>query len=370
MRHHLHSHPELSGNEYKTAQWVQEMLLECKPTELKTGIGGAGLYALWDSGKPGLHGAFRAELDALPIDEVADWDYASQTPGVSHKCGHDGHATLLLGLARYIAANMPQSGKVSLLFQPAEETGTGAQAMLKDPQMQDYKPDYIFALHNVPGYPLHQIVLKPGAFTASVNSLILHCNGKTAHAAEPEKGVSPAGALAALIPWLQALHHEYRKKDPLSTLALVHIIMGEKTYGTSAGKASVHLTLRCTSNALREQMEQEVIDKAKQLCQEHKLDFNFEQTESFAATQNHSEAAQRVAKAAQALELDLLEKEQPFRWGEDFGLFTDAYKGCMLGLGAGANHAPLHHPDYDFPDSLLPTGVSLFATLYRDLCLT
>lgn len=182
LRHEFHSQPELSNHEQLTALKVITQLKQLHPTKLISGIGGYGILAIFDSGSEGPKVLFRAELDALPIQETNTFNYTSCTPGCSHKCGHDGHLTTVLGVARLIAKNKPKRGMVMVLFQPAEETGSGAQAVIDDPAFQEINPDYVFAYHNVPGYPLGQIVLRHGSITASVRSIIIKLYGHTSHA--------------------------------------------------------------------------------------------------------------------------------------------------------------------------------------------
>jgi amidohydrolase len=162
LRHELHRHPEVSGQEQQTAERIKNYLLLLQPDELLTEVGGHGIVATFDSGQPGSALLFRAELDALPIQEINTFAHRSGVEGVSHKCGHDGHATILCGLAESLAKNKPRRGKVHLLFQPAEETGTGAAAILADPKFTTVKPDMGIALHNFPHHKLGSLMVKDG----------------------------------------------------------------------------------------------------------------------------------------------------------------------------------------------------------------
>ncbi|MBK7291613.1 MAG: M20/M25/M40 family metallo-hydrolase [Chitinophagaceae bacterium] len=170
LRHWLHAYPELSGVETKTAEHVAAFIGKLHPDKIVTNIGGNGVLVLFDSNKPGKTILFRSELDALPIQEINKFAYRSVTDGISHKCGHDGHTTILCGLAEKLSAEKPLTGKVYLLFQPAEETGEGAKLVVEDSQF-DIKPDYIFAFHNLPGYTKGTICCKEDLFSASVNSI-------------------------------------------------------------------------------------------------------------------------------------------------------------------------------------------------------
>ncbi|MFZ1333524.1 MAG: M20/M25/M40 family metallo-hydrolase, partial [Flavobacteriales bacterium] len=177
FRRELHAHPEVSLNEVGTAKRVTKFLQDLKPEELLTGVGVNGIMALFDSGKPGPTRLFRCELDALPITEVNTFAYKSTVDGVSHKCGHDGHMTIICGLAEQLANKRPETGKAWLLFQPAEENGEGAKAMLADPRMRATNPERAYALHNLPGVEAGVVLLREGSFNASVNSIIINFTG-------------------------------------------------------------------------------------------------------------------------------------------------------------------------------------------------
>ncbi|MBK8557458.1 MAG: amidohydrolase [Lewinellaceae bacterium] len=360
FRRRLHEYPEVSGDEKATAEKVLAFLLPYAPDEILTAVGGHGIIATWDSGKPGPDILFRAELDALPIQEINGFAYASSRPGVSHKCGHDGHTTILCGLAQHLFAQKPASGRVRLLFQPAEENGEGAKAMLADVRFSPIKPDYVFALHNLPGYPLGQIVARNNTFTAAVNSIIIHLNGKTSHAAEPEHGINPALAVAEILQESLAQADNHPEKAGMRVVTPVCVELGEKAYGISAGAAAVHLTIRCWDDDNLKQLETDIVSLSRKIAEKHQLDIRFEYTQTFHANMNDTTAANMVRAGAKAKGLPLIERPYPFKWGEDFGLFTAHFRGCMFGIGAGEACPALHNPDYDFPDALIETGVTIY----------
>ena len=199
FRHELHAYPELSGHEEQTARRVIAYLQALKPDELLTNLGGHGIVATFDSGQAGPVLLLRSELDALPIGEINTFAHHSSNQGVSHKCGHDGHATILCGVAELLSRQRPTKGKVHLLFQPAEETGEGAAAVLADPKFAAIKPDMGVSLHNFPGFKKNSIILKEGIFTIAVSSHIFRFSGYTSHASEPENGRNPSLAIADLL---------------------------------------------------------------------------------------------------------------------------------------------------------------------------
>jgi len=367
LRQLIHTYPEVSGTEENTARIIHEFLLSCSPTDIITHVGGYGILATWDTGKSGKTILFRAELDALPIEEFNKFAHASSNKGFSHSCGHDGHAAILCGLAQALSHKKMYSGKVILLFQPAEENGDGAKAMLADANMTTIQPDFVFALHNLPGYPMHAILIKNGSFTAAVNSIIIHLNGKTSHAAEPEHGINPAIPVAEILQESLKLDKNNIEDPNFCVITPVCVELGEKSYGISAGKASVHLTLRTWNNPDLRKLEKKIESVAKRIAKKHSIKVDFEYTQSFFANENDSDAIQIVQKSAADYGLTVNSREYPFKWGEDFGLFTTKFKGCMFGLGSGENTPALHNPDYDFPDELIVTGVKTFYGIINQL---
>ena len=367
LRKYLHQNPELSEHEKETAKTLIKQLESTNPTQLIAQLGGHGIATVFDSGQVGPTVVLRADMDALPIQETNDFDYQSKVQGVSHKCGHDGHSTMLVGVAQVLAQHPPMKGKAVLLFQPAEENGVGAAAILADDKWQQFEPDWIFGLHNLPGFQAGQIVVRENTFTAAVNSIIIHLKGKTSHAAEPEHGLNPAFALSKIIAGSLDLALNDAENEDMRVVTIVCAELGELAYGISAGDAKLHLTVRCWNDTNLRQLEADIQVLAKNIAHEEQLQVDFEFTQSFHANQNNSEAVQVVKNAAQKRGLPLLEKRSPFKWGEDFGLFTAKYKGCMFGLGAGESLPALHNPDYDFPDTITEAGIVIFSQILHEL---
>lgn len=359
FRRDLHAYPEVSGQEYQTAKKIADYLTDFKPSRMIKNVGGTGVIAVFDSGKPGDTVLFRAELDALPIQETNDFDYRSKNPEVSHKCGHDGHATILLGLAKRLSHKPIGSGKVALLFQPAEENGLGAQAVLEDPEFTPVQPDYVIALHNLPGYPMHQIVIRQGSFTAAVQSMTIKLKGKTAHAAEPEHGINPALAIAEVIKETEKLSNNNTERPDFAVVTPIHIEMGSEDYGISAGYGEVRLTIRCWTETHLSNLTENIEKIVQEITKEHLLNSEIELSHHFAANANNSGVVDIISECAHDLQLEIHHNPLPFKWGEDFGLFTQRFKGAMFGLGAGENTPALHNPDYDFPDQLIETGANI-----------
>jgi len=365
LRKEIHQNPELSGFEKETAKRVVNFIKPFGPDEIITNVGGDGILIVFNGKEPGKTVLFRAELDALPIQEVNDFSYKSLTDNVSHKCGHDGHATILCGLAKKLSSDRPQKGRIILLFQPAEENGMGAVAMYNDEKFKPYHPDLAFALHNLPGYPKNAIVVKDNTFTCAVNSIIIKLKGKTSHAAEPEFGLNPGQAIAAIIQSFERKNQPDFKSDDFAVLTLIYAHLGTKDYGISAGNGEVHYTFRRTRNDRMLELETTLEKTARIIAAQYKLDIEIEWTQQFKANENSSEAVDIVRKAVTNSGLTKIERDAPFKWGEDFGLFTEHFSGAMFGLGSGENVPALHNPDYDFPDEIIQAGIDIFYNISK-----
>jgi amidohydrolase len=199
LRKTLHKNPEVSGKEKQTAKRLKTFLEKLKPDKLYTGLAGHGLLAVFDSGKEGPALLLRADIDALPIQEVNDFEHRSTNDGVAHKCGHDGHSAIMAGVATLLSDQRPKKGKVLLLFQPEEETGQGAEKILKEKVFETHVPDMAFALHNLPGYRKKAVVLRQGPFAAASKGMIIDLKGRSSHAAHPEQGNSPVKMMCSLM---------------------------------------------------------------------------------------------------------------------------------------------------------------------------
>lgn len=367
LRHALHQEPDLSGQEASTAQAIEAFLAPTRPTHIIRNLGGHGIAFLYDSGKPGKRLGFRCELDALPIQENNHWPHRSRRPGISHKCGHDGHMAIVAGIGCWLQQNPLPQGSVLLLFQPAEETGEGASAIVQDPRWETLKPDFLFGLHNIPGYPQGEILWKDDSFCAASKGLFLKLKGITSHAAEPEKGINPSSALARCMLELENLPQQPLNWQDLVLLTPVYASLGSKAFGISAGYAEYGATLRAFRQEDIEVLTREAEAIIARHCNSRDLLFELSYQEVFPATINQTAAVTYVKKAALAAGLRLKELHEPFRWSEDFGWYGRSCLTAFVGLGAGEQQAALHHPDYDFPDAILADGLSLFTNLIRHI---
>jgi amidohydrolase len=367
LRHHLHSLAEVSGSEKNTADAINKFLKETSPDHLKTGVGGYGILATYEGNDDRPHVLIRCELDALPIQDGIEEQYRSNKDEVGHKCGHDGHMSIVCGVARFLGEQDLDIGKVSLLFQPAEETGQGAGRVLEDKNFQEIKPDYCFALHNLPGFKKHQLVIRENVFAAASVGLIVHLKGNTAHAAHPEQGKSPAQAMIQLVQSFSSIPQFYSSLDEAVKVTVIHANLGERAFGTSPGKATVMSTLRTYQDEILDRLKAKCTEIAEGTAQTYKLSFDCEWVESFPATVNDDKAVEVIRFSAKALGYDVVNKSTPFSWSEDFGHFTREIPGAMFGLGIGEDHPPLHAEEYDFPDEVIPTGVSVFIKIIKQI---
>ena len=364
IRRELHQHPELSGPEARTARFVEDKLQAFHPTKVIRHVGGHGLLVEYFFSEDGPTVLFRADMDAVAVQEPDDIPHHSQTPGVAHKCGHDGHTTILLRFARMLSERPLPKGRVLLLFQPAEENGSGSKAVLDTKVLDYYKIDKAFALHNIPGYPASAVLCKEDSFTCAVVSVSITLTGKTSHAAEPQKGISPIPATLNIVDELLRWNNTDIQSDDYFLSTIVEIHVGEEAYGVSAGNSVIRATLRAKTDKLLHQHAQQLKELVATECKRTPdLQHEMEWLEPFSANENDPQSVGMIKNAALRNNLPYIELQTPFSWGEDFGLFTQQYKGAIFGLGSGENCAPLHSPQYDFPDEVIETGATLFYTI-------
>lgn len=367
FRQTLHQNPELSGSEEYTAEALKRMIIRYQPDDVIDGLGGYGVAFIFKGKDEGPTVLFRADMDALPIVETNIFDYSSRTKGVAHQCGHDGHMAILVGVAEQISMNRPKKGKVVLLFQPSEETGDGALAVMNDYNFKRIEPDFCFALHNIPGYKKGTILLKNGTFSAASQGLVVKLKGKTSHAAEPEKGVSPAIALAQIIEQITDLPNQSGLFSDFVLATIVHAKLGERTFGTTPGTAEIMITLRSFTDedmAILIEQSERVINA---ISKEHKLDVRINNRDIYPIMDNNPALVSIVNDAAKKAKLNTNKLSQPFPWAEDFAHFSHKYKSMMFGLGAGEDSPKLHNADYDFPDEIINEGIGIFTHIYTDI---
>lgn len=371
LRHSLHKLAELSGQEKQTSLFLHNHLKQLNPDQLFTFIGGTSLIAVFDSFKEGDTILFRADMDALPISEHGSLLYKSETPNVSHKCGHDGHSAILFGLAQYISANRPTKGKAILLWQSAEETGEGAASVVKD--IEPFKPAFSFAMHNLPGFETNSVVVRNNTFASASEGMIINLKGKQSHASEPENGNNPGNVLGQLILEVPKVVDGYsanlNNDDDYCMVTLTHARLGEPSLGISPAEATLMLTLRGSSNDIIDHLKQRILILLEGIVSGTGIAYSVAYSDAFPATSNDTEAVDIIINAAGKNSLEVQTLEKPFRWSEDFAHYGSISKAALFGIGAGIKHFPLHNAEYDFPDEIIPAAVGIWKSVYEKFLL-
>lgn len=360
LRHRLHQIAEPSNNEVHTSAFIRHQLEQFQPTRIVTFPKGHHLLADYDFGGDGKTVLLRADMDAVRVNETLKLPYTSENEGVSHKCGHDGHSTIMLRVAEMLHQQPLPKGRVLLLFQGAEETGEGARQILESGILDAYSIDCAYALHNIPAEPIGTIICKPRSFTCSVISCDIVLTGKTAHAAEPWNAVSPFPAAQRLTDFVLSLNQRDVQREDFCVATLIEFRVGSQAYGVAAGDGVLRFTIRTCEDAHLQQIISEIESKAKSEAASENLQCEIRWLEYFAASNNAEKAVVTIKECAENLNFTYQEKPIPFFWGEDFGLFTQHYSGALFGLGSGMAQPPLHHPDFDFPDEIVETGAKMF----------
>ncbi len=359
-RHKLHQFPELSGEEAETAREVVSFLADTRPDQVLTGLGGHGVALVYNGAEAGPTVLLRCELDALQIHEISDLPYRSRVDGKAHMCGHDGHMTMMAAVARHISRQRPARGRAVLLFQPAEETAHGAEAVLADPKFAEITPDYAFAIHNMPGLPLAHIAVAAGQITCASMGLCIELTGKTAHASMPETGISPATAVARIIDNIKTFEAGDVVAKGFRRVTLTSVQMGKPVFGITPGSAEIRMTLRTPeSNAILGLLDN-VLEMVGEVAAQERLSVAHSTHNFFRACINDADAAAAFDEAANRMNLSRVTDYVPIRGAEDFGLFGSCSKSALLFIGSGIDRPMVHNPDYDFPDELIPVGAELF----------
>jgi len=365
-RQDFHRHPELAYSEQRTAAKVADRLAEFGFDNVETGIGGTGvLGVLHGRGGPGGEAILlRADMDALPIHETTGVGYASTSPGVMHACGHDGHTTMLLGAAKHLAATGNFDGTVYFCFQPAEEGGAGAKAMLDDGLFDRYRPRAVYGMHNWPGLPVGEFAVKNGPVLAATGMFTVTVTGKGSHGAEPHSGRDPIVAAAHLVTALQSIVS--RVVDPLQPAVLsVTAFNAGSTFNVIPGEAVLKGTIRTFDEKVRAL----IIDQMDRICAEIagafavKVDVD-RGTVAYPPTINDGTQADFAESVMREVFGDAAvhRGHPPTMAGEDFAYFSREVPGAYVIIGNGGS-APLHNAGYDFDDRAAPLGVAYWARL-------
>jgi hippurate hydrolase len=361
-RRHLHANPDVTKEEGPTAAFVSERLRELGVTEIETGIGGHGVVATIRRGGGNRSIGLRADMDALPIQEAsADLPYRSTRPGVMHACGHDGHTTALLGAAALLMKDESWSGTVRLVFQPAEEGGGGARAMVEDGLFHRFPMDRIFGWHNWPGLPVGTIAVHEGPVMAAGRRFQIIIEGHAGHAALPHLTHDPIVAAGHAIVACQSIVS--RNLDPLdSAVVSLTTIDGGEAWNQIAGRVVIRGSMRFLHQATGELISEGLRRIARGLSETFQVKATTEVLGGVDATTNHP--AERDLAAGAAAAVAPLRRDLPAAMtGEDFSEFLKQVPGAFVWIGNGPTDGgrELHHPNYDFDDRVLPTASGFLA---------
>lgn len=356
LRHELHEYPELSMNEAHTKQKLIDFI--ANNTRLAVVDCGKWFYA--SRYVESTHAiAFRADMDALPIDESLNIPHASRNPGISHKCGHDGHCAALCGLALELDA-MSLNRSVYMIFQHAEETGQGGQECANF--LRERNISEIYAFHNWSGYPEKSIVVRSGLCQCASQGLTIKFTGKSSHASEPEKGINPSFAVGRFIMSLKELYEHYEGRKILCTI--VNVKVGSKNFGISPGDGEISMTLRAEHESDMKNFDSELRRIAVQKSEEFSVAVSFETHDYFPETVSDSECVMKVKNAAKSLSLNVIEMQKAIRASEDFGWYMKQTPGAIFYIGNGENYPAIHTTSYDFNDNILPVAVNMFREIF------
>ncbi|MBC8258277.1 MAG: amidohydrolase [SAR324 cluster bacterium] len=365
-RHDFHIHPELGFNEHRTSENVAN-LLENFGIQVHRGIGGTGVVGVLQAGDGARSIGLRADMDALPIIESGTCEHRSQEDGVMHACGHDGHTAILLGAAKYLADSGYFNGKVVFIFQPNEEHGLGATAMIKDGLFERFDVDDVYGIHNIPGMPVGSFALRSGAITASESLFEIKIKTRGGHAALPHMGVDAIIVGAEIVQSLQTIVS--RKLNPaLNGVVSVTEFITDGSRNILPGSAILRGDARALSSEINETIEARMRQIVDGICLAHSVSADVQYETVFPAVINTSApafAAQQAASevvGATAVNADC----EPKLFSEDFAHMAKAKPGCFVLMGngtEGANARPLHASDYDFNDDALTIGSSFWVQL-------
>lgn len=377
LRRDIHAHPELSFQEWRTADLVAAQLTAWG-IPIHRGLGQTGVVGIVhgrDGGACGRALGLRADMDALPMQEKNTFAHASRHPGKMHGCGHDGHTAMLLAAAQHLAQQRDFDGTVYLIFQPAEEGGGGAKVMMDDGLFERFPMQAVFGMHNWPGMPAGSMAVSPGPVMAATSEFKITVHGKGCHAAMPHLGVDSVLVACQLVQALQSIIS--RNKKPLDTAVIsVTMIHGGEASNVVPGHCELQGTVRTFTPEVLDLVEQRMRQMAEHVCSAHgaRCDFVFER--NYPATVNSPDEA----ALARAVMLDILGPEQvleqePTLGGEDFAYMLQAKPGayCFIAngegehrhLGHGGGPCTLHNPSYDFNDALIPLGATYWVRLVQ-----
>jgi hippurate hydrolase len=364
-RRHLHQNPEILYDVNETAAFVAAKLKEFGVDEVATGIGRTGVVGII-KGKGGAGGrtiGLRADMDALPLTELTDKPWASKTPGKMHACGHDGHTSMLLGAAKYLAETRNFEGTVALIFQPAEEGGAGALAMIEDGMMERFGIDEVYGMHNMPGIPVGQFAIRKGGIMAAPDRFTITIKGRGGHAAQPHKTIDPIFIGSQLVGSLQAI--AARNADPVQSVVIsVTRFDAGTTHNIIPDNAVIMGTVRTLNEDTRGLAENRIRQIVEGLASAHGAGWSIDYERKCPVTSNHDSETDHAIGVASSIvgTANVDANVEPTMAGEDFAFMLKRRPGAFIFIGNG-DTAALHNPNYDFDDEALAYGISYWVKL-------
>ncbi|MBA4207675.1 M20 aminoacylase family protein [Pannonibacter phragmitetus] len=364
-RRDFHENPEIMYETVRTAAKVADLLRSFGLDEVVTGIGRTGVVGVI-RGKNGGAGrviGLRADMDALPIAEMTGLPYASKTPGKMHACGHDGHTSMLLGAAKYLAETRNFNGTAVVIFQPAEEGGAGAKAMIDDGLMTRWAIDEVYSLHNLPGLPVGEFAIRKGPIMAATDEFRITITGRGGHAAKPHETVDPIIVGTQIVSALQTIAS--RAVNPLDSVVVsVTIFEAGTAFNVIPETATLRGTIRSLTDATRDLAEKRLNDIVNALCTAYGATAEIEFRRGYPVTANHDDQTDFAVSVAEEIAgPERVQREtEPMMGGEDFSYMLLERPGAYIFAGNG-DSASLHHPRYNFNDGLIPSGSSYFVRL-------
>ena len=365
-RRDIHAHPEIGFQEHRTSEMVAKQL-ESWGIEVHRGIAGTGLVGVLRNGSSGRSIGFRADMDCLPMTETSDLPHRSTTPGKMHACGHDGHTTMLLGAARYLAETKNFDGTVNFIFQPAEEGGGGGRVMVEEGLFDRFPCDAVYGMHNSPEMPLGEARVVAGPVLAAADRITITVHGKGGHASRPQQCIDPVLIGAQIVVAAQSIVS--RSMDPLdcAVISICQFHAGEAS-NVIPERAELHGTVRTFKPEVQDLIERRLGQIVRATAEAHGTHAELSFQRGYPPTVNHAAETERAALAATAVlgEGKVHRNVVPRMGAEDFSYMLLARPGCFIGIGqgdGGRHSVSLHNPRYDFNDDLIPLGASLFARL-------
>jgi hippurate hydrolase len=361
VRWDFHQHPELGFQEHRSADRIAKML-ESWGIDVTRHVGGTGVVGVLEGSRPGRSIGLRADMDALPMDEQTNLPYRSQTPGVFHGCGHDGHMTMLLGAARYLAETRNFAGRVVFIFQPAEEGLGGARAMLADGLFDRFPCDELYGLHNSPYGSSSQVSIRPGRAQAGAAFFDITIRGRGSHGAMPNMSIDPVAIGAALVSDLQTIVS--RNMDPLHAAVLsVTEFHAGSAYNVIPDEAVLRGTFRFFDTSDGDLIETRMRRLCEGVARAHEARIDIDVRRVFDVLVNDPDRAADAISAARDIVGDLAQMDaEPTMGSEDMADLLRVVPGAFFNLGH-AGDVPLHNPGFVFDDSILPVGASIFARI-------